>query len=339
MTFVNGRIIRSPVLSLPLREACDGVLAKGLHPPAVLFFEVDPIAVDCNVHPAKREVRFRDPSLLRSAALLAARSAWGALPGKPELLTDDLPDPLFPPLPNIPKNAVPPGSPPENPLGSASYQREFQAEQDAGRVRESREGMAGGYGRASSIRYLGILAGIYLLFEEGGALLLLEIRAARERILYERLFGQLGNGSIESKRLLNPEVLELPPADILWIEAHASLLHASGLSAEPFGAGSLKVDAVPSDTASLPVSDVVSGLLDDLRSLGDSPSPGLPEREALAASVSRLSARAGSLPGGEDSAVLLFRDLLSCSLPYVTPGGRPTMVQFSPGELQRRFKA
>jgi len=62
MLFVNGRMIRSPILAQPLREACDGTLAKGLHPPAVLFFEMDPSAVDCNVHPAKREVRFATPA-------------------------------------------------------------------------------------------------------------------------------------------------------------------------------------------------------------------------------------------------------------------------------------
>ena len=341
MTFVNGRIIRSPVLSLPLREACDGVLAKGLHPPAVLFFEIDPSAVDCNVHPAKREVRFRDPGVIRAAALEAARSAWGtASPADPALeAIGPGSDPLFPPI------IKPSWSP-----SVGSHQQEFAVQEpDAARVAESPTRFSSPTSNfqlptPSAVQFIGSLGGRYLLFEEQESLMIVEIRAARERILYERFLARLGQGELESQSLLLPEILEMSVADLAWIDAHRSILHAAGLVAESFGqgslgTGSLKVDAIPADAASLPVMEIVIRLVDELRTLAETPTLDLPGREALAASVSRLAAAGARLPSGEEGARMLLRDLLACDHPYVTPKGRPTMSQMAPGELSRRFTA
>ena len=330
MTFVNGRIIRSPVLSLPLREACDGVLAKGLHPPAVLFFEIDPDAVDCNVHPAKREVRFREPGVIRAAALEAARSAWGASAAPPSHGPGA--DPLFPP---VGKSDWKPSA--------VSSQQEFPAhEVTATRVSEEIPpafGLQPSAFSPLSARYIGQLSGRYLLFEELESLMLVEVRAARERILYERFLARLGQGELESQSLLLPEILEVSPADLAWIDAHRSILQAAGLAAEPFGQGSLKVDAIPADASALPVMEIVIRLVDELRTLAETPTLDLPGREALAASVSRLAAAGARIPSGEEGARMLLRELLACELPYVTPKGRPTMSQFSPGDLARRFTA
>ena len=343
MTFVNGRIIRSPVLSLPLREACDGVLAKGLHPPAVLFFEIDPAAVDCNVHPAKREVRFRDPGVIRAAALEAARSAWGmASPAAPAPLLEAIrpgSDPLFPP---IIKSAWTPSV--------GSHQQEFAVQEpESDRVAESPTRFSSPTSNFQlptppAVQFIGSLGGRYLLFEEQESLMILEIRAARERILYERFLAQLGHGELESQSLLLPEILEMSVSDLAWIDAHGSILRAAGLVAESFGqgslgTGSLKVDAIPADAASLPVMEIVIRLVDELRTLAETPTLDLPGREALAASVSRLAAAGARLPSGEEGARMLLRDLLACDHPYVTPKGRPTMSQFSSGELARRFTA
>ena len=330
MTFVNGRIIRSPVLSLPLREACDGVLAKGLHPPSVLFFEIDPAAVDCNVHPAKREVRFREPGVIRAAALEAARSAWGVSANTASPVPGS--DPLFPPV--IKSDWSP---------SVASSQQEFPVhEVTANRVAEeipSAFGLQPSVFSPLSARYIGQLSGRYLLFEEQESLMILEVRAARERILYERFLSRLGQGELESQTLLIPEILEVSPADLAWIDAHRAILHAAGLAAESFGQGSLKVDAVPADASSLPVMEIVVRLVDELRTLADTPTLDLPGREALAATVSRLAAAGARIPSGEEGARMLLRELLGCELPYVTPKGRPTMSQLSPGDLGRRFTA
>ena len=345
MLFVNGRMIRSPILSLPLREACDGTLVKGLHPPAVLFFEMDPAAVDCNVHPAKREVRFRDPALLRSVAFQAARSAWeGAAPPRhPTMSIGVGDDPLFPP--SIKKSWM---------QDFSSRQGELTVQEiESSRIAESPEvsstptpSSSSGLPASTGARYLGQLGNRYLLFEDLESLLLVEIKAARERLLYERFLARLGSHDfceLESQHLLLPEVLEVSPSELAWIDAHQALLHAAGLIAESFGSGSLKIDAVPAATLSLPVEEVVRRLVDDLRSFGESISEGVrldhSTRDALASSVARLAAAGAKQPAGEEAARMLLRDLLSCALPYATPRGRPTMKQLSSSELQRLFIA
>ena len=343
MLFVNGRMIRSPILSLPLREACDGILAKGLHPPAILFFEMDPAAVDCNVHPAKREVRFRDPSLIRSVAFQAARSAWeGAAPSTHSAIRVGVgDDPLFPPIVN--KSWI---------LDSFSQQGELTVqEMESCRTAESPSPSVTPTSNLqlpapTDARYLGQLFKRYLLFEGQEGLLLVEIKAARERLLYERFFARLGSDDsceLESQHLLLPEVLKVSPSELAWIDAHQTLLHAAGLIAESFGSGSLKVDAVPAFTQSLPVEAVVCRLVDDLRAFGESSAEGFrldhSTRDALASSVARLAAAGAKQPAGEEAARMLLRDLLSCGLPYATPRGRPTMKQLSQSELQRFFTA
>jgi DNA mismatch repair protein MutL len=321
MLFVNGRMIRSPILSLPLREACDGVLAKGLHPPAVLFFEMDPAAVDCNVHPAKREVRFRDPAIVRSVAFQAAKMAWKEASPHSGLER-------FHEVSNHVVgiwNATP-----------HSNQAEFDSRESYPSARIHEETPAFHF---SLPRYLGLLSERYLLFEDQESLLMVEIRGARERILYERFLKRLGSGDLESQRLLLPEVLEMSPAELVWIDAHRSLLHKAGLVAESFGTGSLKVDAIPADTSALPVAEIVGRLVDEIRTLEDSPNLDHQGKEVLAASVARLVAVGARLPAGEEAAQLLLRELLSCELPYATPKGRPTINQLGRGELQRRFTA
>ena len=331
MLFVNGRMIRSPILSLPLREACDGVLAKGLHPPAVLFFELDPAAVDCNVHPAKREVRFRDPGILRSAALQAAQSAWGQAAPQAPVNGSGIGQPSRPVAAWIPQ-----AFPPQYELGSARIQETSHSPSSAFIPQPASLSPA-------SPSYLGLLSGRYLLFEDQESLLMVEIRAARERLLYERFLRQLGSGELESQRLLFPEILTMSPAELAWIDAHHTLLQRAGLVAESFGSGSLKIDAVPAETASLPVEEVIHRLVGDLREVAESPSldsqMSSSARTALAASVSHLAAAGARLPSGEEAARMLLRELLACDLPYATPRGRPTITQLSPGELQRRFTA
>jgi DNA mismatch repair protein MutL len=292
---------------------------------------MDPSAVDCNVHPAKREVRFRDPGVIRSVALQAARSAWERAAPKHEFTPSVGSDPLFPPI--------------SKPTWSFVSQKEFDVQEvSSGRLAELPSALASPTSNFQlptppAVQFIGSLAGRYLLFEELESLMVLEIRAARERILYERFLKRLGTGELESQHLLLPEVLEMSPADLAWIDAHRSILHAAGLVAESFGQATVKVDSVPADASSLPVMEILVRLMDELRTLGDTPTLDPAGREALAASVSRLAASGAKLPAGEESAMMLLKELLSCDLPYATPKGRPTLTQLSPGELQRRFTA
>ena len=404
MLFVNGRMVRSNVLSQPLREACDGILAKGLHPQAVLFFECDLSTIDCNVHPAKREVRFQEPGKIKEAALRAARhvvgnfsqemaasqslkdvarsytetplassSSWlsrqssqsrveelpGAWGGKQSSSfpveeidflrnsTDTANCGVAPVLGASSMlytlNSCAPSSPCTSSV-SASLEGSLISPKAAVSFNEV---------KSQKFRYIGRLGQRYLLLEEDAGLVLLEIKAALERLTYDKLRKALTTRTTESQRLLIPEIIEVSPAEAAWIEAHQGLLAIAGLEVESFGAKkgggasqSVKIDTLPALLSDVPVAILLHQLIDDLQKeesksghAGSKAGKGIVlMEEALAKSVSRMTAMAAKLPEGEAPARVLINDLLSSELPYATPSGRPTMIQLSEVELQRKFR-
>jgi DNA mismatch repair protein MutL len=264
--------------------------------------------------------------------LRAAREAWGtAAPALTETFSETFGpgrDPLFPPIASSWKPSV------------VATQHDLPVQEIiSARAAESPDVTLASNSQLPAPNFLGQLAGKYLLFEQEEGLMLLEIRAARERILFERFLKRLDSEELEGQRLLIPEILEMSPADLAWVAAHQTLLQSAGLLAEPFGQGSLKVDAVPSAASELPVSEIVIRLIDDLRTLRESPVLDAKGKEAVAASVSRIAAAGARHPAGEEAARMLLKELLACDLPYATPKGRPTLSQIGPGELARRFQA
>ena len=340
LLFVNGRIIRNNLLSQALREACDGILPKGLQPPAVLFFELDPAKLDCNVHPAKREIRFQEPAKVKAAALRAAASVMGnfeeaatGIPALQEIARSyqvqrrEYPTELF-----SERNA----------LVEEKFERDRAPQELRFQVQEE-------IVEKIPFRYIGILAQRYLLLEEEEGLVLLEVSAALERITYDALYQTLVGGSLQRQPLLLPQVVELSPAESSWIMAHQEFLEKAGVEVELFGeetrgsvSQSLKVDAVPVIAAQVPVTTLLQQLVHDFQQEESKSSLKqgkqiLAIEETLARSVSGMVAQAKKLPEGETAAVMLVRDLLRCSLPYSTPSGKPTMIQLSQTELRRKF--
>lgn len=350
LLFVNGRIIRNNLLSQALREACDGILPKGLHPPAVLFFELDPAKLDCNVHPAKREIRFQEPAKVKAAALRAALSVMGnfeqAATGIPPLQEiarsyqvqrrgGECSESLF-----SERSAIVEEREERDRAPQAPQEIKFQTQQEQPEIVEK-----------IPFRYLGNLAQRYLLLEEEEGLVLLEVSGALERITYEGLYQTLLGGALQRQPLLLPQVIELSPAESSWIMAHQELLEKAGVEVGLFGeekngsgSQSLKVDAVPVIAAQVPVAVLLQQLVHDFQQEESKSSLKQGKRilaveETLARSVSGMVAQAKKFPDGETAAVMLVRDLLRCSLPYSTPSGKPTMIQLSQTELRRKFRA
>lgn len=391
MLFVNGRMVRSNVLSQPLREACDGILAKGLHPQAVLFFECDLSTIDCNVHPAKREVRFQEPGKIKEAVLRAARHVMGnfsqemaASQSLKDVARSYTETPLASSSSWLSRQSFQsrveelPGA--WGGKRSSSFPVEAESPKDMASLSEKKndenvpitssipinvtedlvlpeeKGMQGVHDIKFSdlpFRYIGRLGQRYLLLEEDAGLVLLEIRAALERLTYDKLRKALTTRTTESQRLLIPEIIEVSPAEAAWIEAHQGLLAIAGLEVESFGAKkgggasqSVKIDTLPALLSDVPVATLLHQLIDDLQKeesksghSGSKAGKGIVlMEEALAKSVSRMTAMAAKLPEGETPARVLIKDLLSSELPYATPSGRPTMIQLSEVELQRKFR-
>lgn len=314
--FLNGRPVHCPAVQQPLREAYAEVLERGAHPLAVLKIEMDPGLVDCNVHPAKLEVRLRQPDALRRAIYDLAREALA-----PKKAPAPLPRarPQAPPrvfVPEVPQQILPmEDHPPAAPSGAAVDR--------AAPVGEDR------------FRFLGFIEGGRLVLEGDEGLVLLDLRAARERILYESLLRGIAANDVPVQRLLMPSVIELPPREHAWVADHLDDLRAAGFMLETFGGATLKVEGLPALAGDREPEPLLHDIASTLRAAGKLPR-GREVREALARSVCHLAALADRRTD-PDQARRLVRELLACELPYASPSGRPTMIQFSFAELDRKF--
>ena len=315
---LNRRVVQCPAVFQSLREAYAEALPKGRHPLAVLKVSMDPLSFDCNVHPAKREVRLHRPDLLRQVVYAAAKRALDAFrtpvetaPKEPLMAQNDVK--IEPTLYHPSRSSFSP--PPQMDLPSLP-QPERALEEDAFRLLQG-------------------LGGRWILMEGAEGLVLLDARAASERILFESLRREVALGHVSSQRLLLPEIVELMPKDAVWISENLDALQKSGFSVEAFGGSSFKVEALPSCLAERDVRVALLDVCETLRSTGLLGS-GQPVLDALVRSVSRIAAMNG-FDYEESRARRLVRELLKCELPYACPQGRPTMIQWSFGELDRKF--
>ena len=333
--FVNGRAVESAFLAAGLREAHRQILEPGRHPSVVMHLEIDPREVDCNVHPAKREVRFRRGSSVRdavheaaAAALREARAEW-LRPVQTHIAARvahvpqsdrrggahqaELPRTPAPPPEVHPVRMVAPAA--ESPRAPAASTEPNSA--------------------AEEFRMIGPLGPRYLLLEGKEGLVLLDRAAARQRILFERLRRGVDGGAVAAQRLLMPAVFELPPRLHEVIAENLGALSASGFGIELFGGHSVKVEAMPDFLAGRDPRRVVEDFAQDFLSEGASRNRASLD-DSVRRAVARL-ARGAAEPGDERAQHALVAQLLSCELPYCDPDGKPVMLQFSWRELDRKF--
>jgi DNA mismatch repair protein MutL len=310
--FLNGRPVHCPAVQQALREAYLGVIERGEHPICVLHIEMDRELVDCNVHPAKREVRLKRPEVLQRAVFDAARGVLirprETLARPPQLVRAEA---IF--VPEPPQKIIPL---PEE----AAEGRHPEAA-----VPQPRE----------RFRFVGVVGDGYLVLEGDEGLVLVDTRAASERILFESLMRQIADGNAPSQRLLIPAVVDIPPREHAWIMDHLEDLRVAGFFIEPFGGTTLKIEALPASAAGKEPGRLLHEVASMLRAAGRLPH-GRDVREAVARSVSRL-ASLEKVSNDESHAGRLVGELLRCDLPYASPSGRPTMIQFSFAELERKF--
>lgn len=329
IVILNGRPIHCPAVQQPLREAYAEALGRGLHPYCVLIITMDTALVDCNVHPAKREVRLSDPEVLRRMVFEAARAT--ILQARqdlvaPILATSPEPATVFHPQPpqqdlSWERTGVPAPADPEpeiSPGGDEAQKAEVASPEEIPEV----------------FRFLGTLTDGYLILEGAEGLVVLDVRAAGERILFEGLMRQLEEGTVSSQRLLLPEVVELPARERAWVLDHLDDLQAAGFQLEPFGGLTVKIEALPAAAAERDPGRLLHETVTAVRASGKLVR-GRGVREAVARSVARLAV--GETAPGDEGARRLVRELLRCELPYASPSGRPTMIQFSRSELARKF--
>ena len=333
--FVNGRAVDSGFLAAGLREAYRQMLEPGRHPSVVLHLEIDPREVDCNVHPAKREVRFRRGSSVRdavheavAAALREARAEW-LRPVQSHIAARAA---------HVPQSA-PSGGAHQAELARASAPPpEVRPAQMVAPVAASPPAPAASAGPKSAteeFRLIGPLGPRYLLLEGKEGLVMLDRAAARQRILFERLKRGVDGGAVAAQRLLMPAVFELAPRLHEAIAENLGALSASGFGIELFGGHSVKVEAMPDFLAGRDPRRVVEDFAQDFLSEG-APKNRASLDDSVRRAVARL-ARGVEEPSDDRAQHALVAQLLSCELPYCDPDGRPVMLQFSWRELDRKF--
>jgi DNA mismatch repair protein MutL len=347
LVFVNGRAIESGLLTAAIREGYHTALMKGQYPVTFLFLDIDPVSVDVNVHPAKREVRFRDPAAVREAivhsiqqTLERGRVEWQEKFRSPVIAKTD-PEKAAPDL----KLRVQVAAPQEIHRELPHLDRTVAGVVDPGRLPTPR---ADSTGDALSIQrsqqvaaqrqfqIIGVLNKLYVLMENADGLVLVDQHAAHERILFEELRRRMEEQGVPTQKLLLPQTFDVPPRDADWIERNISILQKMGIGIESFGPGTFKIDSLPGFLSVSDPAQFMRKVIDDLKSAGNSTSPMRLGEEMIAKTVCRHAVKAND-PLRYPEIEKLIRDLLECDLPYCCPHGRPTMIQISLTELEKKF--
>lgn len=362
--FLNGRPIEDKIVARAVRDGYGG-FPTGLHPALFLYLEVEPGLVDVNVHPAKREVRFRRPSDVTTCIIDAIAGTLSVhARGESELpspepaplvlapvlepLQQELQLPSTPPPVNIVRPEPPPVTPqprdlPQQhvaPVPKPHTPSCVQPEPippvsappaplpvDSAPVQNM-----------PNFRYIGVLADSYILFENKDGLVLLSPRSARERIIFERLL-ESNRRPVSSQRLLVPALLELDPRDMGVALDVREQLQQAGFLISPFGQNTLRVEAVPMMLSLPRVEEFMLELIRSFSSgetrLKRSRNPFEPYAILIA---KRYSAREDLRPWLK-APIPLLTDLLRCEIPYCTPSGKPTLIPITMNELDRKFRA
>jgi DNA mismatch repair protein MutL len=343
--FVNGRPVRDRLLQGALRGAYADFLARDRHPLAALYLELDPDLVDVNVHPAKAEVRFRDPALVRGLIVGGLRHALAAAGHRAATTVSmaalggfrahDAPPPAqgfsawrqggwTPATPYAPQSI--PG------LSDISARAEPQPET---------HGFAEPAAAFDPVDHpLGAARAqvheTYIVAQTRDGVVIVDQHAAHERLVYERMKVEMAQGGVARQALLLPEVVELDPAEAERLSARADELAALGLVVEPFGPGAVLVRETPALLGQTDVQGLVRDIADDLAEAGQALA--LKERleEVCGTMACHGSVRAGRrLTAPEMNALL--RQMEATPHSGQCNHGRPTYVELKLADIERLF--
>lgn len=344
--FLNGRPVEDQIINRAVRDGYGG-FPPGLHPALFLYLEVEPALVDVNVHPAKREVRFRRPAEITLAVMDAVAATLAAhargeseeAPAQPAPEPQPVVKPATVAAPARPAAPVPrPETRPPLVLKPLVTPRQQELELPPA---PSPAPVPAAEPQAAPLpphfRHIGTLHNQYAIFENKEGMVLMSPRAARERIIFERL-QESNRRPLESQRLLVPELLELDTRDMgIALEVKPQLEQA-GFQLSPFGRNTLRIEAIPAILPLRKVNDFVQELLRVFTSgevrLTRARSP----FEPFARQLARQYAMQEDVTAYLQNPLPLLASLLECEIPYCSPGGKSTLLPFPMAELNRRFQ-
>ncbi|HYH11691.1 MAG TPA: DNA mismatch repair endonuclease MutL [Thermomicrobiales bacterium] len=324
--FVNGRLIQHRSLVYALEEAYHSLLMVGRHPIGMVRIDLDPRAVDVNVHPTKAEVRFADE---RAVARAVQRAAHAALTMQKQ---DVLPEVAF-----------------ERPQGPPSVNQTFFQGHHVGSPTQPPprrdDGLAEDPGLDGPppslehrsgipvLRVLGQVGATYIIAEGPGGMFLIDQHAAHERIMYEKILGQVETRRIDRQPLLDPLVIDLAPHELAVLERSVNELRDIGFDLDLFGEQSVIVRGIPAMMQRVDIRERLHLILEELADGGSG--------ESWLDSVAISAACHTSIRAGQPLSLEEMRELVAqlerTQQPRACGHGRPTMLHMSQTDLEKQF--
>ncbi len=366
--FVNHRLVRDRLVLHALTDAYRNIIPPTSFPVVLLFLEMPPQEVDVNVHPAKTEVRFRQPSFVHDfirdtvrTTLMTARPAASfaaALNSAPSAASSLLID--VSPMPGPPGDTVFSPRPESEPDPSSADATDFTLRPPAvppspGRLAFSDNGIAVGYDAAESgaplaaegptetlnalatLKPLGQLRDSFILAANDEGLWIIDQHVAHERVLFEKILRDREVEQVQRQRLLMPVLIDLLPAQMVSFAAIAHELDLNGFEAEPFGPRTLAIKAAPVGLEGRELERMLEEVL------------AVPEREQqtenaetrrrrIAASIACHAAIKVNMPLEPQKIDWLLTELGKTEHPTSCPHGRPIALRYSHKDIQRAFQ-
>ena len=347
--FVNGRYFRSSYFHKAVMKAYDKLIPEGAYPSYYIFFETTPENVDVNIHPAKTEVKFENETEIFEILTAAVKESLGRNSFIPTIDFDhdtlpDIPAPSrfnYTGSYNRPQPARPQHIPYETILPDTSPSRHYSAIESA----ERPSAAVNGYGEifedsGTSSSGSGILqiSGRYLVTTLRSGMMIVDIRRARERILYEKYLRQLDNSAPISHQVLFPCVIQLSPEKYSLLTENREQLRLLGFDIGPQEENSISVNGLPEEfgTDESSVRTAIDNLLASLMETGSIDLIRADNREAMARRLAgAAAASAGNGRLSADEARLLVDTLFSCAEPETSPGGKRCMSVLTEEDIER----
>ncbi|WP_289150031.1 DNA mismatch repair endonuclease MutL [uncultured Salipiger sp.] len=353
--FVNGRPVQDRLLHGALRGAYADFLSRERHPAVALFVDCDPHKVDVNVHPAKSEVRFRDPGIVRGLIVSALRHALAEAGHRASTTVAGAtlgamrPEPQPAAAPRVyqmdrpsqgalssawraqapaPQPYAPPAPQPTS--GFAEFSRDYSGRVDVVEEPEQpAEALPLGAAR-------GQVHENYIIAQTADGVVIVDQHAAHERLVYEKLKRQLAERGVAAQALLIPEIVEFSADDLSRLLSVADELSRMGLTVEPFGGGAVAVRETPAILGEVNAKALLNDILDELADYGSSQLV----QEKIEAILSRVachgSIRSGRRMRAEEMNALL-REMEATPHSGQCNHGRPTYVELKLSDIERLF--
>lgn len=365
--FVNGRAVSAPLLGYAVREGYHTLLPNKRHPSVFLFLDMDPGLVDVNVHPTKKEVRFRHPGEVRDAVIEAIRQALAsdATPSAPaekaigietdqahqhpvadtHLKIQGLPVTRGFKYPGLGArgewdiehpirhggNIQPMNQGPQADTVQGGHRTEKEETID-----NQQSAIGNSTSPWTSCRVLGQIGSLYVVLETEDGFVLMDPHAAHERVLFERFMADVLNGKVQTQSLLMPETVELGPKDAMRVRKNLDLFKELGFGISEFGGDAFVVDALPSCFSRASAKALLVEIAHDLEQAGTRRGKGRWREESIVQAACKSAVKARDKLDLEEIEQLVV-DLAGTEMPYTCPHGRPTLIFTSFKELNRKF--